>query len=231
MRPVGKTENSVLSWPEPRVLIIGGSSHAGKTTLAAKVASNPGWVMRSTDTLAKHPGKPWKTASSQAPSIIPSHVEAHYRSLEVDELITDVLRHYDSLWPSIASIISNHLGSAKLSDSNSARQHTDSEDIPAVHSLVIEGSALWPSNVLKLQSPHVRAFWLEVSPKVAKERIYENSDYDNVSTEEKYLIDKFLQRTLIFNEKMKAQLAGHESSIISSENSDAYSELIAIAAN
>jgi len=189
----------------PRVLLVGGTSHAGKTSLAENIAANPGWTMRSTDKLAKHPGRPWKSTGSAAPP----HVQDHYRTLDVDALIKDVLRHYNSLWPMIESTISEYLENGNAEN----------------HSLVIEGSALCPANTLKLRSPHVRSFWLDVCPEVSQHRIYENSDYAHASAEDRYLIDKFLQRTLRFNEVMKTQLKGYEHLIVNQHDSARLSAL------
>ncbi len=44
---------------ETRVILIGGSSHAGKSTLGQAIAAKLGWSYRSTDKLARHPGRPW----------------------------------------------------------------------------------------------------------------------------------------------------------------------------
>lgn len=44
---------------ETRVILIGGSSHAGKSTLAQALAAELGWSYGSTDKRARHPGRPW----------------------------------------------------------------------------------------------------------------------------------------------------------------------------
>jgi adenylate kinase family enzyme len=88
-----------------RIILIGGSSHVGKSTLAEFIAAKLGWQCISTDRLARHPGRPWKTDSAE----IPSHVAEHYLSLSPDELIEDVLSHYKNLWPRIRSILTEHL--------------------------------------------------------------------------------------------------------------------------
>jgi cytidylate kinase len=58
---------------EYRLLLIGGSSHLGKTTLAQSLASYLGWNYCSTDKLARHPGRPWQVNSKE----IPQHVAAY----------------------------------------------------------------------------------------------------------------------------------------------------------
>lgn len=58
---------------EHRILLIGGSSHVGKSTVAQSLASHLGWNYRSTDKLARHPGRPWQAK----PKKVPNHVAAH----------------------------------------------------------------------------------------------------------------------------------------------------------
>lgn len=41
-----------------KVILIGGSSHAGKSTVAESLAAKLGWSYLSTDRLAAHPGLP-----------------------------------------------------------------------------------------------------------------------------------------------------------------------------
>lgn len=45
------------SLKQTRVILIGGSSHVGKSTLAQYQAAKLGWNYRSTDKLARHPGR------------------------------------------------------------------------------------------------------------------------------------------------------------------------------
>ncbi|MFI7675337.1 AAA family ATPase [Actinophytocola sp. NPDC049390] len=110
-----------------RVLLIGGTSNVGKSTVAAELADRLGFEHRSTDYLARHPGRPWRTADRE----VPPHVAEHYSSLAVDELISSVLTHYERLWPRIEELVRTADG------------------------LVIEGSALWPERVATLDVPAV----------------------------------------------------------------------------
>lgn len=106
-----------------RVVLIGGTSNVGKSTVAQAVADRLGFECLSTDRLARHPGRPRRTLGRE----VPVHVAEHYGSLTVDELITSVLDHYERLWPRIEELIMAHAaeGSARAG-------------------LVLEGSALWP---------------------------------------------------------------------------------------
>jgi len=168
-----------------RVILIGGSSHSGKSTLARALGEKLGWTDRSTDYLARHPGRPWK----RAPDKVPEHVAEHYSTLKVDELIQDVTQHYQNLWPRIRGIITTHA--------------TDT----SVDKLVLEGSALLPQNVVTLELAEVSALWLTASDGFFKTRIYKESNYENVSTEGKHLIDKFVERTQLFNKVMMGNVS------------------------
>jgi 2-phosphoglycerate kinase len=165
-----------------RVILIGGSSHTGKSTTAQVLAAKLGWSARTTDHLARHPGRPWKTKLRD----IPPHVDEHYSTLPTDELFIDVLKHYYRLWPEIKSIITTHA--------------TDVTTDP----LVLEGSALWPENVATLDLENVKAIWFTASDDLFRVRMYAESGYEGASPHERMLIDKFLDRTILYNQKMMA---------------------------
>jgi 2-phosphoglycerate kinase len=165
-----------------RVILIGGSSHSGKSTIAKKIAEKIEWSFLSTDSLARHPGRPWKPN----PKDIPVHVVEHYSTLSVDELIEDVLHHYRGVWSNIKDIIALY-----VSDSSCG-------------GLIIEGSALWPEFVTSHNATSVKSIWLTAENDQFQERIYRESNYEWVTDVEKLLIDKFLLRTQSFNERMMA---------------------------
>jgi 2-phosphoglycerate kinase len=166
---------------EYRILLIGGASHVGKSTLAQYLASHLGWNYRSTDKLARHPGRPWQTK----PSLVPNHVADHYLSLSADELITNVLRHYrENVWPLIEDIVAFH-----ATDMSSNR-------------LVLEGSALLPELVNALNLKNISAIWFTASNEFLKRRIYAASDYESKTHTEKMMIDKFLERNNLLNNRI-----------------------------
>jgi len=184
-----------------RVLLIGGSSHSGKSTLASALAHTLGWKCISTDGLARtdtstadrgsiwsdsrrfwnHPGRPWRVGDR----VIRPHVVEHYLTLSVNELIEDVLLHFRSMWPDIEELILSHATN------------------PHAECLIIEGSALWPeSAVAGLDTEGVRALWLTASDDLFQTRIYASSEYDALKSDERMLVDKFLARTILYNERM-----------------------------
>ena len=164
-----------------RILLIGGTSHVGKSTLAQSLAAQLGWSCLSTDRLARHPGRPWQVP----PQTVPQHVADHYQTLSVDELVADVLRHYrENVWPLIENIVT-----------------TRAEDL-STDRLVLEGSAILPERIVTLPTKNTAAIWLTASREFLAQRIYTESRYAAKSPPEKVLIDKFLQRTWQYNDLM-----------------------------
>ncbi|MGW1614733.1 hypothetical protein ACWCQZ_35890 [Streptomyces sp. NPDC002285] len=157
-----------------RVILIGGTSNVGKSTVAHAVAEKLGFECLTTDELARYPGRPWRTPEWE----VPTHVAEHYGSLTVDELLTSVLGHYDRLWPRVEELITTY--------SSEGRGGTG---------LVLEGSALWPAQVASLQVPHTAAVWLTVDDAVVRARVHAAGRYEAATDEEQRLMDKFLART------------------------------------
>ncbi|MBD2497291.1 2-phosphoglycerate kinase [Nostoc sp. FACHB-280] len=172
---------------ETRVILIGGSSHVGKSTLGQSLAAKLGWSYRSTDKLARHPGHPWVGANRNA---IPEHVAEHYGTLSVDALFVDVLSHYEkNVLPQVEIIV-----------------HSHASDL-STECLILEGSALWPEFVANLVSENdVKAIWLTASDQLFSYRIFSESNFYNVSEDKKYLIQKFLDRTLLYNKRMREKV-------------------------
>jgi 2-phosphoglycerate kinase len=161
-----------LSQIEKNIILIGGTSHTGKSTLAEFLAAKFGLINISTDKLARHPGRPWK----ERPEEIPLHVQQHYFNLSEDELLVDVVKHYENIWPIVLSVIESH-----------------------TNQLVMEGSALLPRLVHSINSKEITAVWLTASDQFLKDRIYKSSNYFNKSSKEKYLIDQFVARAIAFD--------------------------------
>ncbi|MFE5239499.1 MULTISPECIES: AAA family ATPase [unclassified Streptomyces] len=156
------------------MVLIGGTSNVGKSTVAQVVAEKCGFECLSTDALARHPGRPWRTPDRE----VPAHVAEHYGSLTVDELMTSVLDHYGRLWPRIEELITAHAAE----DGGST-------------GLVLEGSALWPVSVARLRVPHTAAVWLTADDSLVRARVHAAGRYDAATDGEKVLMDKFLART------------------------------------
>lgn len=168
------------------MVLIGGTSHTGKSTVARAVAERLGFDCRSTDLLARHPGRPWRRPDWE----VPPHVAEHYATLGVDELIHSVLDHYARLWPTIEELITDGANG----------------DGPG---LVLEGSALWPDRVAGLTVPGTRAVWLTADDPVLRERMRASARYGEASDEERHLVDKFLARAERFQTLMTRAVDDH----------------------
>ena len=182
-----------------RVVLTGGSSHVGKSSLAESLAANMGWTHISTDSLARHPGRPWKPH----PEKVPDDVAEHYLSLSVNELITDVLRHYRvNVWPRVEAIVASHI------------------DKTSTARIVLEGSALWPEFVTSLDFDRIAALWLTASEEVFRQRIRHGSMYHSKSLRERTMVNKFLARTLAYDSQMVEVVNRHGLTLIDVSRSD-----------
>ncbi|KOV31697.1 hypothetical protein ADK60_14730 [Streptomyces sp. XY431] len=164
-----------------RVVLIGGTSNTGKSALGRLVADRLGLPYRSTDTLARHPGRPWPVPGWE----VPPHVAEHYRTLTVEELIVSVREHYARLWPRIEQLITEGAGAG----------------------LVLEGSALWPPEVARFSGSGVSAHWLRADEAVLRARIRTAGRYPEATPDGRYLMDKFLARSVRYQELLLAELA------------------------
>lgn len=150
-----------------RVILIGGRSHAGKSTVARYLADQLGWDFASTDTLARHPGRPWGE--------VPEHVAAHYTGLSDSAILEALLVHQRGMWPLIEARIRENL----------------SEETPG---LVLEGSALMPAQVGNLRDSRVGALWLTGNDAFFRQRIEAASGYPAADVRRRVLIDRFIER-------------------------------------
>lgn len=188
---------------DTRVLLIGGPSHAGKSTLAEAVAERLGWAHVSTDWMARHPGRPWKTEGRP----VPDHVADHYSTLSVDELVADVIRHYNGIWPDIEGLIWTHVTN-------------ESADC-----LVLEGSAVLPARFTCAELEQVVACWLTADGEALKARIHDSSDYAHATPGEQALIQKFVQRNNALNALMLDAVDQHGLNSIDSGAASGFEEL------
>ncbi len=129
--------------------------------------------------LARHPGRPWQSESKN----IPQHVAKYYQLRSADELIEDVILHYNkNVWSLIEDIVTTQIA------------NTSSKKI------IMEGSALLPELVITLNFDNISSIWLTASNKFLKQRIYAESQYETKSTYEKLLVDKFWERNCLYND-------------------------------
>lgn len=159
-----------------KIVLIGGTSHAGKSTLAREIAARLGVEAMSTDKMGRHPGRPWPTPAWD----VPPHVVEHYRTLPTAKLLEANLAHYRAMWPSIVALLAER----------------------AETGLVLEGSGVWPENVVTLERPGVAAVWLTASDAFLAARIEKESGYAGRDSQGRMLIESFIRRTLAYNARM-----------------------------
>jgi 2-phosphoglycerate kinase len=165
----------------PRVILIGGTSHAGKSSLARELAARLAYEPLSTDKLARHPGRPWPPGEAS----VPPDVAQHYGALAPEALIGSVLRHYGTMWPMIRALVE-----ARAADS-------------AAPGLVLEGSALWPERAAQLLGGgSVAGLWLVADEALIEARIRRESRFEAADRAGRALIEAFLERTRRYQHRM-----------------------------
>lgn len=150
----------------PRVLLIGGRSHAGKSTVAARLAERLGWALQSTDKLGRHPGRPWGTVADR--------VVAHYTTLDDAAILDAVVAHQHRMWPAIEQVVRDQLAAGQ--------------------GLVLEGSGIMPADVSANPIEGVAAVWLTAEHGFVRERIERESGYAGAEGNGRFLIDRFVER-------------------------------------
>jgi 2-phosphoglycerate kinase len=186
------------------VLLIGGSSNVGKSIVAQALAERLGWRCVSTDSLAKHPGRPWRQTSGN----VPGHVAEHYLSLKVNELVESVILHHRKMSPLVAELIRTTVKNAGLGK------------------LVLEGSALWPFITSGHHLTEVGAVWLTASSETLRSRIYEGSGFLNANEKSQAMISRFLERTLLFDQRTAQLVREHGCRVLNVDEYDTTDDLI-----
>ena len=168
---------------EPKVILVGGTSHVGKSAVADALARARTATVISTDGLSRHPGRPWRAMSD-----VPADVMAYYSQGQDDHdrqrfFLDDVWRHYTGrVWPIVAAITACRL------------------DNPYDRPTVIEGSAIVP---VVEPTDGTRAFYLTLADEVIVDRIRANSSYNERGSSERRVIDTFSIRALDFQARVK----------------------------
>lgn len=154
-------------------ILITGTSHAGKSTLAASIGDALGWTVMSTDKLARHPGRPWPSP--------PPHIEDYYKALSDGTIYRLLLDHHGNMWPVIQRLLRDHR----------------EQDTP----LVLEGSALRPEYLATLGSNESCMVYLYSDSDFLRERMYHQSRYHELDRGHQRIVDKFVDRSLRDNKE------------------------------
>lgn len=157
-----------------RIVLITGTSHVGKTTLATRLADAFGCSAISTDRLARHPGRPWPD--------IPRPVIEYYERLSPDTIYWFLRAHHENMWPGLKRLIDD-------------RRLTETV-------LVLEGSALRPEYVAPLLSETAVGVCLHAPDLFLRERMQAEAGYSKASLADRLVMDKFIERSLRDNAEM-----------------------------
>ena len=158
------------------IILISGSSHVGKTTFAQRLAQKLGWESISTDSLARHPGRPWLSMSP--------HVKEYYSRLSGEAIYWLLLAHHENMWPMMRQ---------RICAAQSARSP-----------LVLEGSALRPEYIGPILSQQICGVFLHTNNDVLQERIRAEAGYRDADAASRRIIDRFIERSLRDNTEMHA---------------------------
>ena len=155
-------------------ILIGGSSHVGKSTLSKKLAAPLDIELISTDDMARHPGRAW-------PSLRPQVAE-YYERLSDETLHWFLKVYHENLWPRISRIIEDKIRRSRR--------------------FVIEGSALRPEYMAGLDRNIVKRVFLHAENDFLRGRMMKLSGYDNASRDAATVIEKFVERSIRDNMEM-----------------------------
>lgn len=149
-------------------ILISGTSHVGKSTLAEKLSERLGWAGMSTDKLGRHPGRPWLA--------IPAPVAEFYSRLTPETIHWFLKVHHENMWRSIGPMIE--------------------AERDAGRPFVMEGAALRPEYIAPLVSDRIFGVLLHADDAFLCNRMHAAAGYAQRGAAERSLIDAFIDRSL-----------------------------------
>ncbi|WP_174020047.1 hypothetical protein G6L89_003300 [Agrobacterium fabrum] len=185
--------------PSLSTILIAGTSHVGKSTLAGLLSTRLGWQAISTDSLARHPGRPWPG--------IPAPVEEYYTALSAETIHWFLKVHHQNIWPLIRPMI----------DSSS---HTGN---PAI----FEGAALRPEFISPLLGSTVAGLLLHAGNDFLLERMRSHARYEDATAGQRHIMDAFIDRSLRENTEMLASAREHHLPIVDVTSPEALKTFVA----
>ncbi len=181
------------------VILIAGSSHVGKTTLARRLSEALGWETISTDGLGRHPGRPW-------PTVRPSVAE-FYERLEPETIYWFLRVHHDNMWPILKPLITGRAAVQKT--------------------LLLEGSALRPESIAPLLSDVVTGICLYADADFLREKMRGEAGYCRADGITRALVDKFIERSLRDNTEIHRAAIEHGLRIVDVADPEAVEDIFA----
>ena len=180
-------------------LLIAGTSHCGKSTLAAQVGQALGWRVVSTDALGRHPGRPWLN--------IPQPVGEFYDALSDESIYWFYRVHHDNMWPLMAQTIATAQAQGG--------------------GFVLEGSALRPERLAELESFDGVAICLTAPEGFLEARMHAESKYSERTAAERRHIDKFMVRSLRDNVELADAARRHDIAVLDVSDPKAFEGAVA----
>ncbi|WP_454700487.1 AAA family ATPase [Agrobacterium burrii] len=178
-------------------ILIAGTSHVGKSTLAGLLSEKLGCEAISTDSLARHPGRPWPS--------IPAPVEEYYAELSADTIHWFLKVHHQNIWPLIRSMIDSSSGNAAI----------------------FEGAALRPELISPLLGNTVAGVFLHAGNDFLLERMRSHAGYDDATASQRRIMDAFIERSLRENTEMLASAQQHHVPVVDVTKPQALETLVA----
>lgn len=157
-------------------ILIAGTSHVGKSTFASRLRKALGWNLVSTDSLARHPGRPW-------PTIRPAVAE-YYSNLSPETIYWFLKVHHENMWPLV-------------------QQQIESFGHDGQH-FICEGTALRPEYLATLNASSTECICLYAEDDFLLSRMRSEAAYDRTERSLRHIIDKFIERSLRDNSELKA---------------------------
>jgi 2-phosphoglycerate kinase len=176
-------------------ILITGTSHTGKTTLASRLADKLGWNLFSTDKLARHPGRPWPA--------VPPAVAEYYANLSSESIYWFLRVHHENMWPLI-------------------KERIEAETLTGTP-FIFEGSALRPEYIAAF--PDAAKVCLYAEADFLRDRIRKEAQYAEAGEHQRQLIDKFIERSLKDNALMREGAEAHEVMLVDAADTEAVNEL------
>lgn len=172
--------------PTLSTILIAGTSHVGKSTLAGLLSGRLRCEAISTDSLARHPGRPWPG--------IPAPVEEYYARLSAETIHWFLKIHHQNIWPLIRTMIDSRSG--------------------AGGSTIFEGAALRPELISPLLGGSVAGVFLHAGNDFLLERMRSHARYEDATAERRRVIDAFIERSLRENTDMLASAQEHRLPVV-----------------
>ncbi|MCK4627671.1 MAG: hypothetical protein KAT56_01640 [Sedimentisphaerales bacterium] len=186
---------------KPTVILIGGAPLVGTAEVARKIAARWEYSCLSTDDLIQ---------AVRAVTTSQSHPQFHllqrkdhrqyFITNTVNRLATDLRYQNESVWPTIKKVIEHHI----------------EEDT----GIVIEGWALLPDRIAKLELPRVSSLWLMADEAFFQRQVQREQAFFEMGPMEDVFARKFAARSATINDSIRKAADVHNLPIVQINQED-----------